>query len=163
MPVEGGRLSSAFGPRTHPIYADLRLHAGVDFAAAKGTPIAATAAGNVSFIGWRGGYGRVVELAHASDTMTRYAHLSAVAAGLEVGDRVPAGAPIGAVGETGTATSPNLHYEVRVADRPVDPLGAVDLVPLDGTSSMASELAATRSRFEAALEEASTELVAERS
>ncbi len=163
VPVEGGRLSSAFGPRKHPVYADMRLHAGVDFAAARGAPIAATAAGDVSFIGWRRGYGQVVELAHGADTMTRYAHLSAVAKGLAVGDRVSAGTLIGEVGETGTTTSPNLHYEVRVANRPVDPLGAVELGSDTSALSSAAALDATRSRFGNALERAGTELVAERS
>ena len=95
--------------------------------------------------------------------MTRYAHLSAVTADLAVGNRVSAGTVIGEVGETGTTTSPNLHYEVRVADRPVDPLGAVELASDDDASSSAAALDATRSRFEAALEDVGTELVADRS
>ena len=122
QPVEGARLSSVFGRRTHPIYGNVRMHTGVDFAAASGTPVQATAPGRVSFIGWRGGYGRVVEIAHGSDTMTRYAHLSAVPEGLAQGQRVAPGDVIGRVGATGTATGPNLHYEVLVDGRPTDPL-----------------------------------------
>ena len=122
QPVEGARLSSVFGRRTHPVYGNVRMHTGVDFAAASGTPVQATAPGRVSFIGWRGGYGRVVEIAHGSDTMTRYAHLSAVPEGLARGQRVAAGDVIGRVGATGTATGPNLHYEVLVDGRPTDPL-----------------------------------------
>ena len=122
QPVEGARLSSVFGRRTHPVYGNVRMHTGVDFAAASGTPVRATAPGRVSFIGWRGGYGRVVEIAHGSDTMTRYAHLSAVPEGLAQGQRVAAGDVIGRVGATGTATGPNLHYEVLVDGRPTDPL-----------------------------------------
>ena len=122
QPVEGARLSSVFGRRTHPVYGNVRMHTGVDFAAASGTPVRATAPGRVSFIGWRGGYGRVVEIAHGSDTMTRYAHLSAVPEGLAKGQRVAAGDVIGRVGATGTATGPNLHYEVLVDGRPTDPL-----------------------------------------
>lgn len=122
QPVEGARLSSVFGRRTHPVYGDTRMHTGVDFAAARGTPAYATAPGRISFIGRRGGYGRVVEIAHGSATMTRYAHLSAVPDGLAKGDRVAAGDLIGRVGATGTATGPNLHYEVRVNGRPTDPL-----------------------------------------
>jgi hypothetical protein len=120
--VEGARLSSVFGRRTHPVYGDVRMHTGVDFAAARGTPVYATAPGRVSFLGWRGGYGRVVEIAHGSETTTLYAHLSAVPDGLAQGDRVAAGDLIGSVGATGTATGPNLHYEVRVNGRPTDPL-----------------------------------------
>ena len=122
QPVEGARLSSVFGRRTHPVYGNVQMHTGVDFAAASGTPVRATAPGRVSFIGWRGGYGRVVEIAHGSDTMTRYAHLSAVPEGLAQGQRVAAGDVIGRVGATGTATGPNLHYEVLVDGRPTDPL-----------------------------------------
>ena len=122
QPVEGARLSSVFGRRTHPVYGNVRMHTGVDFAAARGTPVQATAPGRVSFIGWRGGYGRVVEIAHGSDTMTRYAHLSAVPDYLVAGQRVAAGDVIGRVGATGTATGPNLHYEVLVDGRPTDPL-----------------------------------------
>ena len=121
-PVEGARLSSVFGSRRHPVYGDVRMHTGVDYAARRGAPVSATAPGRVLFIGWRGGYGRVVELSHGSDTMTRYAHLSDVPGDLSVGDRVGAGDLIGLVGATGTATGPNLHYEVRVDGRPIDPL-----------------------------------------
>lgn len=122
QPVEGARLSSVFGRRTHPVYGNVRMHTGVDFAAASGTPVKATAPGRVSFIGRRGGYGRVVEIAHGSDTLTRYAHLSEVPDTLEQGQRVMAGDLIGRVGATGTATGPNLHYEVLVDGRPTDPL-----------------------------------------
>jgi murein DD-endopeptidase MepM/ murein hydrolase activator NlpD len=64
----------------------------------------------------------VVEISHGSETMTRYAHLSAVPEGLSQGQRVAAGDVIGRVGATGTATGPNLHYEVLVDGRPTDPL-----------------------------------------
>lgn len=122
QPVEGARLSSVFGRRTHPVFGNVRMHTGVDFAAARGTPVQSTAPGWVSFIGWRDGYGRVVEISHGSDTMTRYAHLSAVPEDLAQGQRVAAGDVIGRVGATGTATGPNLHYEVLVDGRPTDPL-----------------------------------------
>ncbi|QFT61894.1 M23 family metallopeptidase [Roseivivax sp. THAF30] len=121
-PVQGARLSSVFGRRKHPIYGNVRMHTGVDFAAPRGTSVRATAPGRIAFIGRRGGYGRVVEIAHGTETMTRYAHLSAVPDGLAEGQRVTAGDTIGRVGATGTATGPNLHYEVRVDGRPTDPL-----------------------------------------
>ncbi|PZX12478.1 peptidase M23-like protein [Palleronia aestuarii] len=122
QPVEGARLSSVYGRRKHPVYGNVRMHTGVDFAASRGTPVRATAPGRIAFIGRRGGYGRVVEIAHGTETMTRYAHLSAVPGGLVKGQRVAAGETIGRVGATGTATGPNLHYEVRVDGRPTDPL-----------------------------------------
>ena len=122
QPVEGARLSSVFGRRIHPVFGNVRMHTGVDFAAPRGTPVHATAPGRIAFIGRRGGYGRVVEVAHGAETTTRYAHLSAVPDGLAVGQRVTAGDEIGRVGATGTATGPNLHYEVLVDGRPTDPL-----------------------------------------
>ncbi|MBW4964133.1 M23 family metallopeptidase [Sulfitobacter sp. CW3] len=154
-PVEGARLSSVFGQRKHPIYGNMRMHTGVDYAAAAGTPIAATAPGRVSFIGWRSGYGRVVEIQHGSDTMTRYAHLSAVPEGQAVGNRVLAGETIGQVGETGTATAPNLHYEVRVDGRPIDPLGEELLASAENfdKTDAAEILEVTRTRFVTVLRE----------
>lgn len=127
-PVGGARLTSVFGRRRHPIYGDVRMHTGVDFAAARGAPVHATAPGRIAFIGWRGGYGRVIEIAHGSGILTRYAHLSAASQGLAEGQRVLAGDEIGYVGATGTATAPNLHYEVRVDGRPTDPLADERLV-----------------------------------
>ena len=132
QPVKGARLSSVYGNRRHPVYGDVRMHTGVDFAAPHGTPVYATAPGTISFVGRRGGYGRVVEIAHGSDTMTRYAHLSSVPDGLSVGDRVTAGETIGRVGATGTATGPNLHYEVRVDGRPTDPMSEERLAEAAG-------------------------------
>ena len=115
-------MSSAFGNRVHPIYGNVRMHTGVDFSAPSGAPVRATAPGRISYVGWRGGYGRVVEVAHGANTITRYTHLSAVPEGLAPGQRVMAGDMIGRVGATGTATGPNLHYEVMVNGRPTDPL-----------------------------------------
>ena len=154
-PVEGARLSSVFGQRKHPIYGNMRMHTGVDYAVTAGTPVAATASGRVSFIGWRKGYGRAIDIAHSSDTMTRYAHLSAVTEGLVIGSRVLAGEVIGQVGETGTATAPNLHYEVRIDGRPINPLAMeipASMDNLDNTDAMAI-LKETRTRFAAVLSE----------
>lgn len=122
QPVVGARVSSVFGRRRHPVYGSVRMHTGVDFAAPRGTPVSASAPGTVSFVGSRRGYGRVVEIRHGAGMMTRYAHLSSFASALKTGQRVEAGQRIGAVGASGTATGPNLHYEVRFDGRAVDPL-----------------------------------------
>lgn len=166
QPVEGARLSSVFGRRRHPIYGNVRMHTGVDFAAARGTPIHATAPGRVRFIGRRGGYGRVVEVAHGADTMTRYAHLSAVPDGLAPGDRVAAGDIIGNVGATGTATGPNLHYEVRVNGRPTDPLSDGRLAEaaeaaMQGAAAL-GKLDDARARLAARLEGAAHDTISDR-
>lgn len=121
-PVVGARLSSVFGRRKHPVYGNVRLHTGVDYAAAKGTPVSATSPGQVAFVGRIRGYGRVVDIDHGSGVTTRYAHLSKYSGGLRKGFRVQAGDIIGEVGSSGTATGPNLHFEMRINGRPIDPL-----------------------------------------
>jgi hypothetical protein len=95
-------------------------HTGTDFAIAPGTPVYAAAGGVVAFVGWGGGYGNLVQITHGDGTETWYAHLSA--ATVQLGTRVEAGTVIGAVGSTGNATGPHLHFEVRVVDRQVDSL-----------------------------------------
>ncbi|WP_063533197.1 peptidoglycan DD-metalloendopeptidase family protein [Burkholderia sp. MSMB1589WGS] len=126
MPVVSTRISSYFGERVHPLSHILQMHTGVDLAAPAGTRVDAAAAGVVSFVGYDAlGYGKYVVIDHPDRTSTYYAHLSAFAPGLDVGMRVAQGQRIGSVGATGAATGPHLHFEVRVDDRPVDPLVAL--------------------------------------
>ncbi len=120
------RISSRFGMRMHPVHKKWAGHKGVDYAAPSGTPIHATADGTVEFIGQQRGYGNVIILKNFGKYSTLYAHQSRFANGLKKGDRVQQGQLIGYVGATGWATGPHLHYEFRIANRPVDPL-AVDL------------------------------------
>ncbi|WP_255208958.1 M23 family metallopeptidase [Paraburkholderia youngii] len=122
MPVDHVRLSSPFGYRTHPVKGKHMMHTGVDFAAPKGTPVGAAASGTVQFIGFKAGYGNIIVLSHPRGFTTHYAHLSAFARDLRVGKPVTEGQPLGAVGSTGTATGPHLHFEVREYGRPIDPL-----------------------------------------
>jgi murein DD-endopeptidase MepM/ murein hydrolase activator NlpD len=89
----------------------MRAHRGVDYAAPIGTPVRAAGDGRVRFVGWKGGYGKVVEIQHANEVRTLYGHLSRFARGLDRGDRVRQGEVIGHVGMTGLATGPHLHYE----------------------------------------------------
>jgi len=120
------RISSTFGMRKHPIHQTWTGHKGVDYAAPTGTPIHATADGTVKFSGWQNGYGNVVILQHHGKFSTLYAHQNKIAPGLKVGDKVSQGQLIGYVGSTGWSTGPHLHYELRIDNKPVDPL-AVDL------------------------------------
>ncbi|MBK1661287.1 M23 family metallopeptidase [Paracraurococcus ruber] len=120
-PLDGARVSSGFGMRSHPVLGYTRQHQGIDFAAPSGTPVLAAADGEVVQIGWMRGYGRVLTLLHAEDRTTRYAHLSAFAPGLRAGDRVRQGELIGKVGRTGMATGPHLHYELAEGGRTLDP------------------------------------------
>jgi murein DD-endopeptidase MepM/ murein hydrolase activator NlpD len=120
-PLDGARVSSGFGMRSHPILGFTRLHRGTDFAAPTGTPVYAAAHGTVIAARYERGYGRIVRLRHASGVETRYAHLSRFARGIAPGRQVRQGDAIGAVGSTGLSTGPHLHYEVIVQGRPVDP------------------------------------------
>lgn len=115
----GGRISSGFGERFHPVDQVWKPHHGLDIAAPAGTPVEATAAGTVAFAGERGGYGNLVIIDHGNGLETRYAHLGAL--GVEPGETVNAGDPVGKVGSTGKSTGNHLHYEVRENGQPVDP------------------------------------------
>lgn len=120
-PLDGARVTSRFGMRTHPVLGYSRQHQGIDFAAPRGTPVLAAADGEVVQIGWLSGYGRVLTLQHPEDRTTRYAHLSAFAPGLKLGDRVRQGEMIGKVGRTGIATGNHLHYEIAEGGQQIDP------------------------------------------
>ncbi len=113
MPIPYARLTSSFGNRFHPILGRMRMHEGVDFAASSGTPIQAAGDARVDFVGWKGGYGRVVILDHGHGYSTLYGHMSRFGSE-HVGQRIAQGTVIGYVGMTGLATGPHLHYEFRV-------------------------------------------------
>jgi murein DD-endopeptidase MepM/ murein hydrolase activator NlpD len=133
-PVEG-RLMGAFGERTDPFSGEGAMHTGVDISAPTGTPVRTTADGIVSYAGWSNGYGRLIVVDHGNGVETYYAHLSHF--GVVEGQEVRRGDPIGAVGATGRATAPHLHYEVRQGGAPVNPYhylaraGIVQLVKKD--------------------------------
>lgn len=135
QPIKGARLSSGFGRRAHPIHGSVRMHNGVDFAAPLGAAVYATQAGQVTFMGRRSGYGLMVEVTHAQDMKTIYAHLSGLNETLAVGQQIPKGQDIGLVGSTGTSTAPHLHYEVLVDGRPVPPLTDDRLSRLGGRTA----------------------------
>jgi murein DD-endopeptidase MepM/ murein hydrolase activator NlpD len=118
-----GWLSSGFGNRVHPILRTTRLHAGVDLAAATGTPIIASRGGTVSFVGWMSGYGQTVIVYHGAGVATLYAHLSAFS--VSEGSYIAQGGRLGSVGMTGTATGPHLHFEVRIGGVPQNPCGYI--------------------------------------
>lgn len=114
-PLDVFRVSSNFSRgRFHPVLNRIRAHLGTDYAASVGTPIKATGDGRVTFMGWKGGYGRAVVIRHGSSYETLYAHMSRFRNGLGHGSRVQQGQVIGYVGSTGLATGPHLHYEFRV-------------------------------------------------
>ncbi len=122
-PLEFSRVTSSFSnSRKHPVYGFHRAHTGVDFGAPTGTRVKATSDATVVFAGRRGGYGKLVILRHNNGYETYYAHLSAFASGLRAGRSVSQGQVIAYVGTTGASTGPHLHYEVRIAGRPQNPM-----------------------------------------
>ena len=121
-PVNDAIMRSGFGSRRHPILGYVKMHTGVDWATAYGTPIFASGNGVVEVAGLEGGYGKYVKLKHNNGYETAYGHMSAFAKGLEVGKRVRQGQLIGFVGSTGQSTGPHVHYEILVNGRFVDPM-----------------------------------------
>ena len=111
-PINGARLSSAFGMRKHPIDGYNKMHKGTDFAAPMGTPIMASGDGIVTRARWCGGGGNCVKIKHNSTYQTIYAHMKNFALSIREGQRVKQGQIIGYVGSTGKSTGPHLHYEV---------------------------------------------------
>jgi len=117
-PIEG-RVASSFGEREDPFNGEGAFHSGIDIDAPYGTPVRAAAEGDVVDASMRNGYGREVVLDHGHDLNTVYGHLSAIA--VIPGQHVTRGEVIGYVGQSGRATGPHLHYEVRVHNVPVNP------------------------------------------
>jgi murein DD-endopeptidase MepM/ murein hydrolase activator NlpD len=117
-PVHGW-ISSGFGSRVNPLSGEPGFHTGVDIANDIGTPVHATADGRVAFAGWEGGYGKLVVVEHGQGFSTYYGHLSEIKA--TVGQMVRRGTTVGLMGQTGDATGPHVHYEIRVYGAAVDP------------------------------------------
>jgi murein DD-endopeptidase MepM/ murein hydrolase activator NlpD len=142
-PINGARLSSGFGNRTHPILGYTKLHKGTDFAAPVGTPIYAAGNGVVMHYGPYSTYGNYAKIQHANGYVTAYAHMSRFNKAVHKGSRVHQGEIIGYVGTTGQSTGPHLHYEVYVSGKPVN---AMQLKLPTGRKLEGAQLAA----FEAA-------------
>jgi len=126
-PLKYVNITSGFTHRRyHPVLKKWRAHKGVDYGAARGTPIMATADGVIKHIGRKNAYGKTVVLDHGEGYSTLYAHMSRYKKGLKNGSKVTQGQIIGYVGRTGLATGNHLHYEFRVNNKHVDPL-AIEL------------------------------------
>jgi murein DD-endopeptidase MepM/ murein hydrolase activator NlpD len=134
-PLEISRVSSAFGMRKHPFLQSWRAHTGVDYAAPAGTRVRAVGDGVVEFAGRQGGYGNLVIIRHDSSIATWYGHLKAFGRGIRTGAHVAQGDTIGLVGQTGWATGPHLHFEIRIAGAARNPLS----VPLPAGAPVARQ------------------------
>jgi murein DD-endopeptidase MepM/ murein hydrolase activator NlpD len=119
MPVRQGYMSSPFGRRVHPLTGRNTQHKGVDFAAKPGSDVVAVAAGVVSFVGVKSGYGNVVEISHVDGYTTLYAHNQSNL--VQIGDLVLRGQTIAKVGRSGRASGYHVHFEVTKDGRVVNP------------------------------------------
>ncbi len=152
-PMQFSRVTSGFAMRFHPIHQTWRAHLGVDYGAPVGTPVRTVGDGVVEFAGVQGGFGNVVIIRHSSSDSTVYAHLSRI--DVRRGQSVTQGQRVGAVGATGWATGPHLHFEFRVNGRHQDPLTVARRTegqPLTAESRPAFDrlVSATRLKLDAA-------------
>ena len=129
MPTAGWLTSQFSRARVHPLLHTTRPHEGIDVAAPMGAPIVAPASGTVTKVGYENGYGNVLEIDHGNGIVTRYAHCSRI--DVRSGQRVTRGQRVAAVGSTGLATGPHLHYEIHINGKVVNPLTYVlsDAIP----------------------------------
>lgn len=152
-PLAFSRVTSGFKMRFHPILQTWRAHLGTDYAAPTGTPVRAVGDGIVEFAGSQGGFGNVVYLKHRNNHTTVYAHLSRIA--VRKGQSVSQGDNLGAVGATGWATGPHLHFEFRINGQHVDPMTLAqrsESVPVSASArgAFAALASATRQQLAAA-------------
>jgi len=153
-PLEFSRITSGFAMRFHPILQNWRAHNGVDYGAPTGTPVRAVGDGVVESAGRMNGYGNVVQLQHGGGKSTVYAHLSHI--DVRPGQRVEQGQRIGAVGATGWATGPHLHFEFRINGQFQDPLKvarAGESPKIDATAQAQFQQVATRAQQQLAAAE----------
>ncbi|WP_051881508.1 M23 family metallopeptidase [Parvularcula oceani] len=121
-PIEGARVTSAFGRRRHPISGYTRQHKGIDFGARPGTPIMAAGDGVIVRADWFGSFGNYVRIRHRGGFETAYAHLQGFGPGIREGATVRQGQVIAYVGSTGRSTGPHLHYEVLKGAKALNPM-----------------------------------------
>ena len=160
-PMQFSRVTSGFAMRFHPIHQTWRAHLGVDYGAPVGTPVRTVGDGVVDFAGVQGGFGNVVIIRHNSSDTTVYAHLSRI--DVRKGQSVSQGQRVGAVGATGWATGPHLHFEFRVNGRHQDPLTVArrsEGQPLTAQSRPAFDRLASATRLKLAAAASSVATVA---
>ena len=119
-PMRDYYLVSGFGPRSDPFIGKPAMHYGADLSGPVGSPVLATAAGRVAFVGWKDRYGKTVEIDHGIGVRTRYGHLKRTL--VRTGQSMRAGDELGEMGSTGRSTGAHLHYEIHVRGEPRDPM-----------------------------------------
>ncbi len=130
VPLDYYQLESRFGPRHDPFNHRSSFHTGIDLSGPYMSPVHATAAGIVTYAGYRSDYGKVVEIDHGNGIATLYAHLHRTI--VSVGQRISEHEQVGFLGSSGRSSGPHVHYEVRVNDEPQDPekfIGLARVIP----------------------------------
>lgn len=151
-PVRGARISSRFTKRRfHPILKKYRAHLGVDYAASRGTPIAAAGDGRVVFMGTTRGYGKVIKIRHSDGYLTLYAHQKSFRKGIRNGSFVKKGQIIGYVGSTGLSTGPHLHFGLYKNGRAIDPLRVVQVATKKLKGAQKSAFLKLKSEYDASI------------
>lgn len=120
VPLHGFYITSTYGKRRDPVNRRWAMHYGLDFGSTPRAPIYVTAPGKVTFAGWKGNFGKMVEVNHGAGIKTRYAHMSKL--NVKKGQEVQFGDKIGVIGSTGRSTGNHLHYEVLFRDKGLDPM-----------------------------------------
>lgn len=144
-PLRFRRITSTFSRgRYHPILKRYRPHHGIDYGAPTGTPIESAGSGVVKYAGWKGGYGKYIEVKHSNGYTTAYGHLSRIGKGVRSGSKVDQGQVIGYVGSTGISTGPHLHYEVKAGGRLINPLSIKSIPGVPVPKKELSQFAAVR-------------------
>jgi len=118
-PMDGGHVTSGYGKRQDPVNNRLAMHDGIDLAGPIRSAVLATAPGKVVYVGWKGRYGKMVEIDHGMGIRTRYAHLRKIY--VESGQEIDYREKVGQMGSTGRSTGPHLHYEVIIDGESMDP------------------------------------------
>ncbi|MFO8056266.1 MAG: M23 family metallopeptidase [bacterium] len=126
-PVKDAYITSKFGLRVHPVTREVKMHAGIDLAASRGTKIYAPSSGVVSYLGYLKGYGHSLEIDHGYGIGTFYGHCKKIL--VKRGQKVKLGQEIATVGSSGLSTGPHLHFEVRILGKKVDPLQYLGMYP----------------------------------
>ena len=152
-PLEFSRVTSGFAMRFHPILQTWRQHLGVDYGAPTGTAVRVVGEGSVDFAGWQNGFGNVVHVRHSGNRSTVYAHLSRI--DVKKGQKLEQGQRIGAVGATGWATGPHLHFEFRVGGKQMDPRAVARasealVLPTHAKTAFQQQMASARTQLELA-------------
>jgi len=151
-PVRGARISSKFTKRRfHPILKKYRAHLGVDYAASRGTPIAAAGDGRVVFMGTTRGYGKVMKVQHSDGYLTLYAHQNSFRKGVRNGSYVKKGQIIGYVGSTGLSTGPHLHFGLYKNGQAIDPLRVVQVATKKLSGKEKSAFLQLKSEYDASI------------